>query len=196
MADLESRHQDAWPQDGRGARDHPAAVARGRSRLRRSSLSPDRGLDHAKASAARPADVDRGLVRGSDPAHRAFRHRLAGRRRNARGYRRRRGRDPRGGHRRRPDDPSLARLFEAYRKRTGRDPMKHFAIGDADAIVERIAAFIAGGISKFIMRPAARGDYEMLAQTRRLIEEVLPRVAARWPKPVKLAPAFAARGAA
>ena len=96
----------------------------------------------------------------------------------------------------RPDEPGLGRLFEAYRKRTGRDPMKHFAIGDADAIVERIAAFIAGGISKFIMRPAARGDDEMLAQTRRLIEEVLPRVAARWPKPVKLAPAFAARGAA
>jgi len=96
----------------------------------------------------------------------------------------------------RPDDPGLGRLFEAYRKRTGRDPLRHFAIGDADAIVERIAAFIAGGISKFIMRPAARGDDEMLAQTRRLIEEVLPRVAARWPKPVKLAPAFAARGAA
>jgi probable F420-dependent oxidoreductase len=96
----------------------------------------------------------------------------------------------------RPDDPALERLFEAYRKRTGRDPLRHFAIGDADAIVERIAAFVAGGISKFILRPAARGDDEMLAQTRRLIEEVLPRVATRWPKPVKLAPAFAARGAA
>ena len=81
----------------------------------------------------------------------------------------------------------MGRLFDAYRRRTGRDPERHFAIGDAEAIVERIAAFVAAGISKFILRPAARGDDEMLAQTQRLIEEVLPRLAARWPKPVKRA---------
>jgi probable F420-dependent oxidoreductase len=85
----------------------------------------------------------------------------------------------------RPDDPALERLFDAYRRRTGRDPQKHFAIGDAEAIVERVAAYVEGGISKFILRPAARGDEEMLSQTRRLIEEVLPLVAARWPKPAK-----------
>ena len=39
-----------------------------------------------------------------------------------------------------------------------------------------------------ILRPAARGDDEIMAQTRRLIEEVLPRVAARWPKPAKRRP--------
>ena len=85
----------------------------------------------------------------------------------------------------RPDDPGLARLFEAYRKRTGRDPRRYFAIGDASAIVSRIAAYVDAGISKFILRPAARGDEEMLGQTRRLIEEVLPLAAMRWPKPVK-----------
>jgi probable F420-dependent oxidoreductase len=85
----------------------------------------------------------------------------------------------------RADDPGLARLFDAYRKRTGRDPQHYFAIGDAHAIVERITAYVEGGISKFILRPAARGDEEMLAQTRRLIEEVLPLVALRWPKPVR-----------
>ncbi|MGA8380505.1 MAG: LLM class flavin-dependent oxidoreductase, partial [Stellaceae bacterium] len=42
----------------------------------------------------------------------------------------------------RPDDPALERLYDAYRKRTGRDPQRHFAIGDAAAIVERIAAFV------------------------------------------------------
>ena len=41
--------------------------------------------------------------------------------------------------------------------------------------------------SKFILRPAAQGDEDMLAQTRRLIEEVLPQVAMRWPRPVKSA---------
>jgi probable F420-dependent oxidoreductase len=85
----------------------------------------------------------------------------------------------------RADDPGLDRLFEAYRKRTGRDPLRYFAIGDAHAIVERIAGYVAAGISKFILRPAARGDEEMLSQTRRLVDEVLPLVAARWPKPAK-----------
>jgi hypothetical protein len=81
-----------------------------------------------------------------------------------------------------------------YRKRTGRNPLRYFAIGDAEAVVERIAAYVAAGISKFILRPAARGDDEMLSQTRRLIEEVLPLVAARWPKPQSAAPpAFAGR---
>jgi probable F420-dependent oxidoreductase len=96
----------------------------------------------------------------------------------------------------RAEDPALAPLFEAYRRRTGRDPAQHFAIGDAEAIVERIAQYVAAGISKFILRPAARGDEEMLAQTRRLVEEVLPRVALRWPKPGRrAAPARAAGGA-
>jgi alkanesulfonate monooxygenase SsuD/methylene tetrahydromethanopterin reductase-like flavin-dependent oxidoreductase (luciferase family) len=85
----------------------------------------------------------------------------------------------------RADDPGLDRLFDAYKRRTGRDPLRYFAIGDAEAIVERIAAYVAAGITKFILRPAARGDDEMLSQTRRLIEEVLPMVAARWPKPAK-----------
>jgi probable F420-dependent oxidoreductase len=85
----------------------------------------------------------------------------------------------------RPDDAALERLFEAYRRRTGRDPQKYFAVGAAEAIVERIGRYVAAGISKFILRPAARGDSEMLAQTRQLVEEVLPLVAARWPKPKK-----------
>ena len=81
--------------------------------------------------------------------------------------------------------PVSACVFDAYRRRTGRDPLKHFVIGDADAIVERIALYVAAGISKFILRPAARGDEEMLGQTRRLIEEVLPLAAMRWPRPGK-----------
>jgi len=84
-----------------------------------------------------------------------------------------------------PDDPALERLFEAYRRRTGRDPKRHFAVGDATAIVERIAAYVDAGISKFILRPAARGDSEILAQTRQLITDVLPLVGARWPRAKK-----------
>jgi probable F420-dependent oxidoreductase len=93
----------------------------------------------------------------------------------------------------RADDPGLERLFDAYRKRTGRDPLQYFAIGNSDAIFDRIAAYVEAGVSKFILRPAARGDDEMLAQTRRLLEEVLPRVATRWPKPKRAAPVILAR---
>src|SRR6185312_386838 len=89
----------------------------------------------------------------------------------------------------RPDEPGLGPLFEAYRKRTGRDPLDYFAIGDGEAIVEKIADYVAAGVSKFILRPAAKGDDELMAQTRRLIEEVLPLAAARWPKPAKRRPA-------
>jgi alkanesulfonate monooxygenase SsuD/methylene tetrahydromethanopterin reductase-like flavin-dependent oxidoreductase (luciferase family) len=83
------------------------------------------------------------------------------------------------------DDAALVPLFEAYRKRTGRDPKDYFAIGDAEAIVAKIADYVEAGVSKFILRPSAKGDEEIMTQTRRLIDEVLPRVAARWPKPAK-----------
>jgi hypothetical protein len=46
---------------------------------------------------------------------------------------------------------------------------------------------VEAGASKFILRPAASGDEDMLGQTRLLLEEVLPAVAARWPKPRRAA---------
>ena len=86
-----------------------------------------------------------------------------------------------------PDDPALDRVLAAYQKRTGRDGRAYVAVGDADDIVRRIAEYVDAGVSKFVLRPVARGDTAVLAQTRRLIEQVLPQVAARWPKPVKAA---------
>jgi len=81
----------------------------------------------------------------------------------------------------RADDPGLARAMDGYRRYAGRDPSDYFAIGDAGAVVERIAAYVEAGAYKFILRPAAFGDEDVIAQTRMLIEEVLPAVAARWP---------------
>jgi hypothetical protein len=81
----------------------------------------------------------------------------------------------------------VAQVMDAYRKRTGRDPERHFAIGDAGMMLERIAQYVEAGASKFILRPAARGDADMLEQTRKLIDQVLPMVAARWPKQKKAA---------
>jgi probable F420-dependent oxidoreductase len=83
------------------------------------------------------------------------------------------------------DDPGMERVAEAYRTRTGRDAREAFAVGDAASIVSRLAAYVDAGASKFILRPAAQGDADMLAQTRLLVEHVLPQVAAQWPRPVK-----------
>ena len=76
--------------------------------------------------------------------------------------------------------------MEAYRQRTKRDPLGYFAVGDADAILARIADYVDAGVSKFVLRPAVQGDDAVLAQTRRLIDEVLPRVTSRWPRMAKV----------
>jgi alkanesulfonate monooxygenase SsuD/methylene tetrahydromethanopterin reductase-like flavin-dependent oxidoreductase (luciferase family) len=82
-------------------------------------------------------------------------------------------------------DPYLARAMQAYETRTGRDPRGYFAIGNAETIVSRIAEYIDAGVSKFVLRPAASGDEAVMSQTRHLIDEVLPIVAARWPRPTR-----------
>ena len=68
-------------------------------------------------------------------------------------------------------------------------PARTFAIGDAQAILARVAEYADAGIAKFILRPVGRDDDAILAQTKRLIEELLPLVAARWPKTGKTADA-------
>jgi alkanesulfonate monooxygenase SsuD/methylene tetrahydromethanopterin reductase-like flavin-dependent oxidoreductase (luciferase family) len=85
------------------------------------------------------------------------------------------------------DDPALTRGFEFYRRRTGRDPLEYFAIGDADTILEKISDYVAVGVSKFVLRPMGKSDEALETQTRRLIEEVLPEVARRWPRRPKAA---------
>jgi probable F420-dependent oxidoreductase len=74
-----------------------------------------------------------------------------------------------------PSDSLVTGAMAAYAKRTGRDASSYFAIGDATVIQDRIAAYVAVGIEKFILRPVGSGD-EVIAQTRRLIEEVLPHI--------------------
>ena len=86
-----------------------------------------------------------------------------------------------------PDDPGVAQVMEGYKARTGRDPRDHFAMGDAGTILERLRAYVDAGASKFILRPVAKGDADMLAQTQRLVHEVLPAVAAEWPRKRKAA---------
>lgn len=83
------------------------------------------------------------------------------------------------------DDPEIGRNMAGYQAYRGLDPAGYFAIGDADTIVERIAEYVDAGVSKLILRPFGKSDDDLINQTQRLVREVLPRVAARWPKPAK-----------
>ncbi len=85
-----------------------------------------------------------------------------------------------------PDAPAVRRAMDSYAKRTGRDATGAFAIGDADDIVARVGEYVDAGVSKFILRPLGGDDDTILAQTRLLIEQVLPRAEARWPKRAKI----------
>lgn len=81
-----------------------------------------------------------------------------------------------------PADESLVSRAFAARARAGGadfDPKAYFALGDAGAVLERIAQYRAAGISKFVLIPLAQSENELLEQTRRLAAEVIP-VAHGW----------------
>jgi alkanesulfonate monooxygenase SsuD/methylene tetrahydromethanopterin reductase-like flavin-dependent oxidoreductase (luciferase family) len=80
------------------------------------------------------------------------------------------------------NDSVVAAVMTAYNKRTGRDPARVFAIGDEETVLDRIGEFVAGGVSKFILRPVGVDGDGVQAQTKRLIEKLLPEVERRWPR--------------
>lgn len=80
------------------------------------------------------------------------------------------------------DDPGVRSAMAAWEKRTGGDPQAYFAVGDRGVILDRIDAYVRAGASKFILRPLGDGEDDILQQTRRLIDEVLPLVAECWPR--------------
>jgi probable F420-dependent oxidoreductase len=56
------------------------------------------------------------------------------------------------------------------------DARAYLAVGGADDILARIDEYRRAGISKFVLRPIAANEDEVLDQTRRLIETVIPVV--------------------
>ena len=80
------------------------------------------------------------------------------------------------------DDPIVQRTAAGLaRVADAGDPRDYIAVGDAAAILSRIDEYAAAGISKFVMRPLAEGDDEVMYQTQRLIESVLPVVHGEGP---------------
>ena len=86
------------------------------------------------------------------------------------------------------DDPAVLaarRRFGARMKpQEAEARLASFAVGSVGHVIGLLRAFIANGIEKFVALPIAEGPADLLAQTRLLIEEVLPAVEANPPKVV------------
>ena len=74
------------------------------------------------------------------------------------------------------EEPSVQQAARALASRMGEgaDPRTLLAVGDAERIIELVQVFRAVGVTKFVMRPIAADDAEMMEQTRRLNDEVIP----------------------
>ena len=77
-----------------------------------------------------------------------------------------------------PSEPIVGRHAEVLRERLGRDARGYAAVGGADEIMALLKRFHEAGVHKFVLRPIASGTEDMLSQTRALIDQVLPEVAA------------------
>ena len=65
--------------------------------------------------------------------------------------------------------------MKGLQARLKQDPTEYLAIGSGDDITQRVKEFIDAGCSKFVLIPIADGTGDLLNQTERLIQEVLPR---------------------
>jgi alkanesulfonate monooxygenase SsuD/methylene tetrahydromethanopterin reductase-like flavin-dependent oxidoreductase (luciferase family) len=77
------------------------------------------------------------------------------------------------------DEPVCTQYASFLHKRLGKDPAGFMAVGGAAEMLELIESFRQAGIHKFILRPMATDAADMLAQTRRFIEELLPALPSR-----------------
>ena len=73
------------------------------------------------------------------------------------------------------DEPIAQQAMKGISARLSQDPTDYLAIGSADVIANRVQAFIEAGCSKFVLIPIAQGTKDLMAQTQRLVEEVIPR---------------------
>ena len=76
------------------------------------------------------------------------------------------------------DEPVVERAVAALRARAGKDvePRALMAVGGSDEIIELVRVYRSVGVSKFVLRPMAVDDADMLEQSRLVAAEVLPTV--------------------
>jgi probable F420-dependent oxidoreductase len=76
-----------------------------------------------------------------------------------------------------PQEPVFCDYIDRLKERfPKRDPSRSVVAGDVDTILAKIAHYAEHGVSKFILRPIGTDDDDITAQTRRLADEILPRL--------------------
>ena len=73
-----------------------------------------------------------------------------------------------------PEDDIVATTVRGLAGRLKNTPDRYLVAGDAGDVVRRINEFRDAGCEKFVMLPMANGTGDMMAQTRRFVEEVQP----------------------
>jgi len=75
-----------------------------------------------------------------------------------------------------PNEPIVARYNELLSKRLGKDAAGYSAIGGAAEMMQLVHDFRAAGVHKFVLRPIASGTQDMIEQTQRMVEQLLPDI--------------------
>ncbi len=74
-------------------------------------------------------------------------------------------------------DAVVRKTSDGFKARLTDAPDRYLVAGTTEQITQRIDEFIEAGCSKFVMLPMATGTSDMMYQTRRFIEEILPAYA-------------------
>jgi alkanesulfonate monooxygenase SsuD/methylene tetrahydromethanopterin reductase-like flavin-dependent oxidoreductase (luciferase family) len=76
------------------------------------------------------------------------------------------------------DEPIVQRNVQALTARIGKDanPRAFIAVGGPDAVIDMCARLRSAGVSKFVLRPIATSDDDIIEQSRRIADEVIPTV--------------------
>ena len=77
-----------------------------------------------------------------------------------------------------PDEPLVSKYNAMLSKRLGREANGFTAVGGVAEMVALAETFVAAGVRKFILRPIATGTADMITQTQRMAEELLPEISA------------------
>ena len=71
-------------------------------------------------------------------------------------------------------EPIVVRHHKLIRERFKREPNDLCAIGGKEEIMSLVHEFLEAGVQKFVLRPIASGTKDMLTQTKKMVEELLP----------------------
>lgn len=74
------------------------------------------------------------------------------------------------------NDPISRDYIERIEKFMGKAPTDLQAIGDEQDMLELLLRYKDAGLCKFVLRPIARGGEDMIAQTKLMVEKLLPLV--------------------